>query len=122
MLARYNRTGDTTDEAYWDHLGQEYMQAFQDTASRERAEEKLKHLSFIPGDVDTFIAQFRTLADEAMYPIDAKPTISLFASKLPYKMMEHIYKITRPGFQWMGRRSKAISSGQHRGPKHQGSL
>ena len=97
MLARYNRTGNTTDEAYWDTVGQEYLQAFQDTASRERAEEKLKHLTFIPGDVDTFVAQFRTLADEAMYPLNAKPTISLFASKLPYKMMEHIYKITRPG-------------------------
>ena len=96
ILARFNRTGISMDEHYWDHLGQEYMQAFQDTASRERAEEKLRHLSFIPGDVDTFIAQFRTLADEAMYPIDAKPTISLFASKLPFRMMQHIYTIIRP--------------------------
>ena len=96
MLARYNRTGDSMDEHIGTIVGQEYMQAFQDTASRERAEEKLRHLSFIPGDVDTFIAQFRTLADEAMYPLNAKPTISLFASKLPFRMMEHIYKITRP--------------------------
>jgi hypothetical protein len=97
MIARYNLTGNAMDEAYWDQVGQEFMQAFQDTAARERAEEKLKHLTFIPGDVDTFVAQFRTLADEAMYPLNAKPTISLFASKLPFKMMEHIYKITRPG-------------------------
>ena len=46
--------------------------------------------------MDTFITQFRTLADEAEYPLDECPTISLFASKLPHKMMEYIYLVIKP--------------------------
>ena len=72
------------------------MNAFWDTASRERAEEKLRNLAWTPGDVDMFVAQFRTLADEAEYPLDDCPTISLFASKLPHKMMEHICLVIKP--------------------------
>ena len=63
-----NQTADTMDED-WDTLGQEYMQVFQETASREWAKEKLHHLSFISGDINTFMAQFCTLANEAQYPL-----------------------------------------------------
>jgi hypothetical protein len=96
MLDRYNRDVDPNDPIYWDDLGQKFMQAFNNTASRERAEEKLQHLTWIPGDVDTFLAQFRTLANQAQYPLSAKPTITLFASKLPFKMMQHIYMVVKP--------------------------
>jgi hypothetical protein len=96
MLDRYNRGIDPNDPIYWDDLGQKFMQAFNDTASRERAEEKLQHLAWIPGDVDTFLAQFRTLADQAQYPLTAKPTITLLSTKLPYKMMQHIYMVVKP--------------------------
>jgi hypothetical protein len=96
MLDRYNRGIDPNDLIYWDDLGQKFMQAFNDTASRECAEEKLQHLAWIPGDVDTFLAQFRTLADQAQYPLTAKPTIMLLSTKLPYKMMQHIYMVVKP--------------------------
>ena len=96
ILRRFNRTMDQHDEIYWDKVGREFMNTFWDTASRERAEEKLRNLAWTPGDVDTFIAQFRTLADEAEYPLDDRPTISLFASKLPHKMMEHICLVVKP--------------------------
>ncbi len=46
--------------------------------------------------MDTFITQFESLATEAMYDLDAQPTLSLYASKLPYKMVDHIYKVVRP--------------------------
>jgi len=46
--------------------------------------------------VDTFITQFESLATEAMYNLDAQPTLSLYASKLPFKMVDHIYKVVRP--------------------------
>ena len=69
---------------------------FQDTGSRGRAEDKLRHVAFTPGDVDTFIAQFESLAEEATHPLNAKSTLTLFASKLPFKMMDHILKIVRP--------------------------
>jgi hypothetical protein len=96
MLDRYNRGISPHDPIYWDDLGAKFMQAFNDTASWEQAEEKLQHLAWIPGDVDTFLAQFRTLADQAQYPIDAQPTITLLASKLLYKMMNHIFMIVKP--------------------------
>ncbi len=68
---------------------------FQDTRARERAEDKLRHLAFIPNEVDTFITQFKSLATEATYNLDAQPTLSLYASKLPFKMVDHIYKVVR---------------------------
>ena len=95
ILRRFNRINDPHDEIYWDEVRREFMNAFWDTASRERTEEKLCNLTWTPGDMDTFIAQFRTLADEAEYPLDDRPTISLFASKLPHKMMEHILLIVK---------------------------
>ena len=56
----------------------------------------MHHLAFIPGDVDTFIAQFESLALEATYNLNAKLTLSLFASKLPFRMMDHVYKVACP--------------------------
>ena len=72
------------------------MDTFWDTASRERTETKLRGLSWIPGDVDTFIVQFRSLAEQAQYALDDRPTITLFTSKLPFKMMQHIFLIVKP--------------------------
>jgi hypothetical protein len=95
-LARFNAGTDPNDEVYWDEIGQQFIDSFWDTASRERAEEKLRHLSWIPGDVDSFVAQFRNLADQAEYQLNDRPTISLFASKLPFKMMEHIFRVVKP--------------------------
>ena len=96
ILDRFNRTGDQLDEIYWTNLGQQFMDTFWDTASRERAETKLRGLPWIPGDVDTFIVQFRSLAEQAQYALDDCPTITLFASKLPFKMMQHIFLIVKP--------------------------
>ena len=91
ILDQFNRTGDQLDEDYWTNLGQQFMNTFWDTASRERAETKLCGLPWIPGDVDTFIVQFRSLAEQAQYALNDRPTITLFASKLLFKMMQHIF-------------------------------
>jgi hypothetical protein len=72
------------------------MDSFWDMASWKHPEDKLQNLTWIPGDVDTFVAQFCTLADQAEYPLDDCPTITLFASKLPFEMMEHIFCNVRP--------------------------
>jgi hypothetical protein len=89
-----------TDEGYWTHIAAEFQSAFQDTGAKERAQEELCNMSFIPGEVDTFIAQFETLAHEANFPIDTDNTITMFAAKLPYKMMQHILLVVKPiGFQ-----------------------
>ena len=95
-LREYNLGTLPTSERYWNTVSQAFQQAFIDSGTRERVEDKLQHLSFIPGDVDTFIVQFESLAEEAQYPLDAAPTLTMFASKLPAKMMEHIYKVVRP--------------------------
>jgi hypothetical protein len=89
-----------TDEGYWTHIAAEFQSAFQDMGAKERTQEDLHNLPFIPGEVDMFIAQFETLAHEANFPIDADNTITMFAAKLPYKMMQHILLVVKPiGFQ-----------------------
>ena len=87
---------NTADEFFWTTISKAFEQAFQDTGATECAEEKFRHLSFTPGEVDTFIARFESLANEANYQLDARSTITLFASKLPYRMMDHLYKIVCP--------------------------
>ena len=84
------------DKYYWDQVFEGFLQAFQDTGARERAEDQLRHLTFIPGEVNTFITWFKALAEEAIYNLNNRATLSLFAAKLPFKMMDHIYKVTRP--------------------------
>jgi hypothetical protein len=96
IIMQYDTGLATTNKRYWNKIRLAFQASFQDTASRERAEDKLRHLAFIPGDVDMFIAQFKSLALEATYELNAKPTMSLFASKLPFKMMDHVYKVARP--------------------------
>jgi hypothetical protein len=70
--------------------------ATNDEYYREHAEMCLNHLLMTQNEVDIFLAQFESLAHEAQYPLDAAPTLSLLASKLPFHMMNHIYKVNRP--------------------------
>ena len=86
-LKEFNIGTLATSKQYWNMVSQAFQQAF------ECAEDKHCHILFIPGDVDTFIAQFESLAEEAQYPVDAAPTLTMFTSKLPAKMMDHIYKV-----------------------------
>ena len=84
------------DEHYWNTVARAFETSFQDTGTTERAEEKLRHLTFTPGEIDGFIAKFESLANEAGYGLNNWSTITLFASKLPNRMMDHLYKIVRP--------------------------
>ena len=96
IMREYNLGTPATSEQYWNTVSQAFSQAFLDSGAREHAEDKLHNLPFIPGNVNTFIAQFKFLVEEAQYPLDAAPTITMFAAKLPNKMMEHIYKVVQP--------------------------
>jgi len=96
MINEFTTGRPTMDEHYWSEVARGFQIAFQDTGARERAEDKLRHLAFIPNEVDTFITQFESLATEATYDLDAQPTLSLYVSKLPFKMVDHIYKVVRP--------------------------
>ncbi len=96
MVREFTTGRPTTDEHYWSEVSRGFQIVFQDMGARERAEDKLQHLAFIPNEVDTFITQFESLAAKATYDLDAQPTLSLYASKLPFKMVDHIYKVVRP--------------------------
>ncbi len=96
MVQEFTTGRPTTDKDYWSEVARGFQIAFQDIGARERAEDKLRHLAFIPNEVDTFITQFESLATEATFNLDAQPTLSLYASKLPFKMVDHIYKVVRP--------------------------
>jgi len=96
MVQEFTTGRPTTDKHYWLEVARGFQIVFQDTGARERVEDKLRHLQFIPNEVDTFITQFESLAAEATYDLDAQPMLSLYASKLPFKMVDHIYKVVRP--------------------------
>ena len=91
-LNQYNMGLNPNDELYWNTIAGAFETAFQDTGATECAEEKLHHLSFTPGEIDGFIAKFESLANEAGYSLNNRSTITLFASKLPFQMMNHLYK------------------------------
>jgi hypothetical protein len=95
-IDQYTTGRATNDEYYWTTIIHGFEDAFRDTSARERAEMRLTHLLMTPNEVDIFLVQFKTLAHEAQYPLDAAPTLSLLASKLPFHMMNHIYKVNRP--------------------------
>jgi hypothetical protein len=86
----------TTDKYYWSTIIHGFEDAFRDTGTRECAEMYLNHLLMAVHEVDISLAQFETMAHEAQYLLDAAPTLSLLASKLPFHMMNHIYKVNRP--------------------------
>ena len=93
-LDQYNTGLISTDEHYWNTVARAFETSFQDAGATEHAEEKLHHLSFTPGEIDGFIAKFESLANKAGYSLNNRSTITLFTSKLPNKMMDHLYKIT----------------------------
>ena len=95
-LNQYNTALLSTDEHYWNTVTRAFETAFQDTGATEHAKEKLCHLSFTPGEVDTFITKFESLANEAGYLLNARTTITCFASKLLYEMTDHLYTIVCP--------------------------
>jgi hypothetical protein len=86
-----------TDEYYWTEISNGFQIAFQDTGARERAEKELHMLRWDPESVDTFLAQFESLAEAADFELDANPTKSILAKKLPFSMVDHLYKVVRPG-------------------------
>ncbi len=96
IVEQYNYGHPSTDEYYWNQVALGFENAFQDMGARERAEDKLCHLNWVPNEVDTFITQFESLAEEAGYLPNAQPTLTLFTLKHPGSMVNHIYKVVQP--------------------------
>jgi hypothetical protein len=86
-----------TDEYYWTEISNGFQTAFQDTGARERAEKELHILRWDPESVDTFLARFESLAEAADFELDANPTKSILAKKLPFSMVDHLTKWSSRG-------------------------
>jgi hypothetical protein len=86
-----------TDEYYWTQISNGFQTAFQDTGARERAKKELHMLRWDPESIDTFLARFESLAEAADFELDSNPTKSILARKLPYSMVDHLYKVVKPG-------------------------
>jgi hypothetical protein len=86
-----------TDEYYWTQISNGFQTAFQDTGTRERAEKELHMLRWDPESVDMFLARFESLAKAVDFKLDANPTKSILARKLPFSMVDHLYKVVKPG-------------------------
>jgi hypothetical protein len=85
------------DKYYWTQISNGFQTAFQDTGARERAKKELHMLRWDPESVDTFLARFESLAEAADFELDANPTKSILAKKLPFSMVDHLYKVVKPG-------------------------
>ena len=59
-IKEFNTKRLPTDEFYWTEIACGFQNVFQDTGSREHAEDKLHHLTFTPGNVDTITIRART--------------------------------------------------------------
>jgi hypothetical protein len=86
-----------TNEYYWTQISNGFQTAFQDTGARERAKKELHMLQWDPESVDTFLTRFESLAEAADFELDTNPTKSILARKLPYSMVDHLYKVAKPG-------------------------
>ena len=81
LLQRSSAGTPETSEAHWDKLIADFREAFTDTNAKADAYQKLTTLK--QGDsLDTFIATFKKLADEAELDHDTKGTIELFKAGL----------------------------------------
>jgi Ty3 transposon capsid-like protein len=66
------------DEDWWDTFEQNFKNAFTFTASKETALAKLEKLTMTQGDLDTYIATFNRLLDEAEFSPRNKGAIEMF--------------------------------------------
>jgi hypothetical protein len=72
------------DPRLWDIFEAEFWRAFTDTARKQNAYKKLVALKMTAGDLDTYIADFEKLAQEAGYCLDKKGALILFRRGLLY--------------------------------------
>jgi hypothetical protein len=87
---RQNAPVARTDNTLWTDFNTAFMNAYTDTAKVQTAYEKLMNLRMYKDDLDTFIATFEYLVEEAGFERDAQATINLFAKKLSEKLLQAI--------------------------------
>ena len=76
-----------TDEVLWNEFETVFKAVWKDTMCTQSAYEQLMKLEIKNGDVDTYIATFKCLANVAKWEADAKGTITHFKDSL----QDHIH-------------------------------
>jgi Retrotransposon gag protein len=75
-------TTPRSDETLWTDFEMAFADAFTDTAKREDAYQKLKHLKMKDELVDNYITMFNSLAAKAGWELTNEGTINAFHSGL----------------------------------------
>jgi Retrotransposon gag protein len=71
-----------SDEMLWTNFETAFTDAFTDTAKKEDAYQKLKHLKMKDELIDNYIMAFNSLAAKAGWELSNKGTIDAFCSGL----------------------------------------
>jgi hypothetical protein len=82
-VTRQNNPIPMIDEQLWNIFEAAFRHAFTDMAREQNAYKKLVSLKMTGGDLDTYIADFEQLAQEAGYNLNKKGALILFRRGLP---------------------------------------
>ena len=94
---RQNNPLDRGNNVLWTDFTTAFTSAYTDTAKTQVAHQKLMNLKMHKEDLDTYIATFEQLAEEANFERDAQATINLFAKGLKLPLLQAIlYRPTTP--------------------------
>jgi hypothetical protein len=74
------------DPRLWDIFEAEFRRAFTDTVREQNAYKRLVVLKMTGGDLDTYIADFEKLAQDAGYTLNEKGALILFRKGLPFRL------------------------------------
>jgi hypothetical protein len=101
------------DPRLWDIFKAEFCRAFTDTAREQNVYKKLVALKMTGGDLDTYIADFKKLVQDAGYHLDEKGALILFRRGLPYRLHKVIADKTHPAPVMIDQHSFLVSYHHH---------
>jgi len=81
---------DPSDERLWTEFEAAYNDAFTDLAEQQNAHQRLLNLTMVGGDLNSYIANFNTLAKLAGFPQDEMGTVEMFKKGLNQQLKETI--------------------------------
>jgi hypothetical protein len=77
-----------TDEILWQDFEADFTNAFQDTTKRQKAVNNLQQLRMYKGDLDTYVARFKHLAEQGGYDTTNVATVDIFVRGLQPALMD----------------------------------
>jgi hypothetical protein len=84
------------DPRLWDIFEVEFQRAFTDTAREQNAYKKLVALKMTGGDLNTYITDFKKLAQDTGYYLDEMGALILFRRGLPYELHKAVVDKVHP--------------------------